>query len=225
MNPSALTAFAASFTVALAAQATAPTIDNVPPNERPGFRHIRGEDLKADLYFLSSDALQGRMSLQPGDEAATQWVAAEFAKTGLEPTAGNSSYLQAVSLIEYRADREASFVRLKRREKTIQWRAPDVIGGFHDDVEITAPLVFAGYGITAPGMHYDDYNGIDAQGKIVAVFEHEPQESDRHSPFNGTGNTRYATNRVKALNAQAHGAVAVLVIAEPNRKHPSNLER
>src|SRR6202042_2466581 len=38
-------------------------------------------------------------------------------------------------------------------------------------------------------------------------------------------NTRYATNRVKALNAQAHGAVAVLVMAEPNRRHPSNLER
>jgi hypothetical protein len=100
-----------------------------------------------------------------------------------------------------------------------------VIGGFHDDLEITAPLVFAGYGITAPGMHYDDYRGIDVRGKIVALFEHEPQENDPHSPFNGTGNTRYATNRVKALNAQAHGALAVLVMAEPNRKHPSNLER
>src|ERR1700679_1866715 len=80
-------------------------------------------------------------------------------------------------------------------------------------------------GITAPGVSYDDYRGIDARGKIVVVFEHEPQENDPHSRFNGTGNTRYATNRVKAMNAQAHGALAVLVIAEPNRKHPSNLER
>src|SRR5258707_2800014 len=60
---------------------------------------------------------------------------------------------------------------------------------------------------------------------MAGVSEHEPQENDPHSPFNGTGNTRYATNRVKALNAQAHGAVAVIVMAEPNRKHPSNLER
>jgi len=214
----------ASMTVSFAAHA-APVIAAVPAAERAGFQHLRAVDLKADLYFLSSDALQGRMSLQPGDDAATQWVAAEFAKAGLEPAAGHAAYLQAVPLIEYRGDRDASFVALKRADKSTQWHAPDVIGGFHDDQEITAPLVFAGFGITAPGLHYDDYSGIDVQGKIVAVFEHEPQENDPHSPFNGTGNTRYATNRVKALNAQAHGALAVIVMAEPNRRHPSNLER
>ena len=220
----ALAALAASITVTLAAHA-ATSSASVPSTERAGFQHLRAADLKADLYFLASDALQGRMSLQPGDDAATQWVAAEFAKAGLEPAAANFSYLQAVPLIEYRADRDASFIALKRGDKITSWHAPEVIGGFHDDLEVTAPLVFAGYGITAPGLHYDDYRGIDVRGKVVAVFEHEPQESDPHSPFNGTGNTRYATNRVKALNAQAHGAVAVIVMAEPNRKHPSNLER
>ena len=201
----------------------------VPTLERTGFEHLRELDLKADLYFLSSDALEGRMSLQAGDEAATQWIASEFAKAGLEPiardAAGHPSYLQTVPLIEYRGDAGTSFVSLKRGGRTFQWHRPDMIGGFHDDVEITAPLVFAGYGITAPGLSYDDYRGIDARGKIVVLFEHEPQENDPHSRFNGTGNTRYATNRVKALNAQEHGALAVLVIAEPNRKHPSNLER
>ena len=224
MQPKALTALASAIIAGFAAHA-APTMVNVPSIERQGYQHLRLKDLKADLYFLGSDALQGRMSLQPGDEAAAQWVAAEFAKAGLEPAAGGSSYLQPVPLIEFRPDRDASFVRLKRGDKSTQWHAPDVIGGFHDDLEITAPLVFAGFGITAPGLHYDDYLGIDVRGKIVAVFEHEPQENDPHSAFNGTGNTRYATNRVKALNAQAHGAIAVLVMAEPNRKHPSNLER
>jgi hypothetical protein len=218
-----IAALAAAGTLVMVAPAAVPT------PERPGFEHLRELDLKADLYFLSSDALQGRMSLLAGDEAAVQWVASEFAKAGLEPIAhdeaGHPSYLQTVPLIEYRGDTGASFVKLKRGDQTFQWRRPDMIGGFHDDVEITAPLVFAGYGITAPGVSYDDYQGIDARGKVVVVFEHEPQENDPHSRFNGTGNTRYATNRVKALNAQAHGALAVLVIAEPNRKHPSNLER
>jgi hypothetical protein len=227
-----IAALAAAGTLAVVAQADSHsnvTPAAVPTLERPGFEHLRELDLKADLYFLSSDALQGRMSLLAGDEAAAQWVASEFAKAGLEPIAhdeaGHPSYLQTVPLIEYRGDTGASFVKLKRGDQTFQWRRPDMIGGFHDDVEITAPLVFAGYGITAPGLSYDDYRGIDARGKIVVVFEHEPQENDPHSRFNGTGNTRYATNRVKALNAQAHGALAVLVIAEPNRKHPSNLER
>ena len=86
-------------------------------------------------------------------------------------------------------------------------------------------MVFAGYGITAPELGYDDYAGTDVRGKIVVVFDHEPQEDDPRSIFNGTGNTRYATSRVKLLNAQAHGAVAVVLAPEPNRKHLTNAER
>lgn len=202
--------------------------NNVPASERTGFERLKESDLKADLYFLASDALRGRMSLDATDDAAAEWVASEFAKAGLTPAAGpaaNPSYLQPVPLIEYRADRQASFLSLKRADTLEQWRFPEVMGSFHDDTEITAPLVFAGYGITAPGLGYDDYRGVDANGKIVVVFEHEPQENDPHSRFNGTGNTRYATNRVKTLIAEAHGARGIIVVAEPNRKHPSNLDR
>src|SRR5258708_34550053 len=99
----ALTALVSSMTVSFAAHA-APAMVNVPSIERPGFQHLRAADLKADLYFLASDALQGRMSLQPGDDAATQWAAADFARAALNPSAGSSSYLQAVPLIEYRGD-------------------------------------------------------------------------------------------------------------------------
>jgi hypothetical protein len=201
----------------------------VPAQIRAGFDSIRESDLRADLGFVASDALQGRMSLQPGDDAAVQWIASEFAKAGLEPLAtdasGNKTFLQPVPLIEYRPDRKASFVALKRSGSEKKWQFPDVLGGYHDNVDVSAPVVFAGYGITAPELHYDDYKGIKAEGKIVLVFDHEPQETDPHSIFNGTGNTRYATTRVKALTAQAHGAVAILIVAEPNRKHPSNQER
>jgi Zn-dependent M28 family amino/carboxypeptidase len=114
---------------------------------------------------------------------------------------------------------------LKRAGAEKQWRFPEAYGSFPRDVDVTGDVVFAGFGITAPELHYDDYAGIDAHGKIVLIFDHEPQETDPASIFNGTGNTRYATVRVKAMNAQAHGAVAVLVVAEPNRKHPSNQER
>ena len=201
----------------------------VPANERVGFQYIRENDLQADLTFLASDATLGRMSLQPGDDVAAQWVAAEFAKAGLEPVGkdakGHASFFQDVPLIEYRPDREKNSVSLTRGGQTQQWLAPDILGGYHDDVEVSGPVVFAGYGITAPGLGYDDYRGLDVRGKVVLVFEHEPQENDAHSRFNGTGNTRYATNRVKALIAQAHGAIALLVVGEPNRKHPSNQDR
>jgi len=180
--------------------------------------------LRADLTFFASDALQGRMSLQTGDEVAIQWIASEFAKAGLKPAA-KGSFLQPVELIEYRADREHCYVALRRGGSEQQWKYPDALGSYRSDVDVTADVVFAGFGITAPELHYDDYQGIDARGKIVLIFDHEPQETDPHSIFNGTGNTRYATGRVKILNAQEHGAVGVLIVAEPNRKHPSNQER
>ena len=211
------------------AQAEGLKLAAVPAAQAAGYERIREADLRADVFFIASDALQGRMSLQPGDDAAVEWIAAEFAKAGLKPAAtdakGQPSYFQSVPLIEYRGSAAASGLTLHLGGADQSWISPDIIGGYRDDVDITAPLAFAGFGITAPGMGYDDYKGLDATGKVVLVFEHEPQENDPKSRFSGTGNTRYATGRVKALNAQAHGALAVIVMAEPNRKHPSNLER
>jgi hypothetical protein len=218
--------FGAALVATLAATAVVLAQAPTPPSPRlaPGFETIRESTLRADLTFFASDALQGRMSLQPGDDVAIQWIALEFAKAGLQP-ALDGTFLQPVELVEYRGDRAQSFVGLRRSGSEKQWRYPDILGAYKADVDVTADVVFAGYGITAPELNYDDYQGIDAHGKIVLIFDHEPQESDPHSIFNGTGNTRYATTRVKVLNAQAHGAVGVLIVAEPNRRHPSNQER
>jgi peptidase M28-like protein/PA domain-containing protein len=196
----------------------------VPAAIAAGYSQITEGDLKANLTFLASDPLQGRMSLEPGDDAAAQWIASEFAKDGLKPPAAGS-YLQPVPLIEYRADRAHSYVALTRAGAEKQWKFPDAYGTFPRDVDVTGNVIFAGFGITAPELNYDDYAGIDANGKVVLIFDHEPQETDPRSIFNGTGNTRYATSRVKVLNAQKHGAIGVLIVAEPNRKHPSNQER
>ncbi|HZU22948.1 MAG TPA: PA domain-containing protein, partial [Terriglobales bacterium] len=196
----------------------------IPPRMAPGFQTIRERDLRADLTFLASDALEGRMSLQNGDRAAIEWIASEFAKDGLQPAFGQS-YLQPLPLIEYRGDPAQSFVAMTRQDQETKWQAPEATGSYRQDVDVRGELVFAGFGITAPELGYDDYAGIDANGKIVVIFDHEPQEDDPASIFNGTGNTRYATTRVKAMNAQQHGALAVLIASEPNRKHPSNQER
>jgi len=214
--------FASIFLTILAAVAQAQ--QPVPARFVTGFNAIQESDLQADLTFLASDPLQGRMSLQLGDDVGIQWIASEFAKAGLKPAA-DGSYLQPVPLIEYRADRAQSYLALKCGTVQKRWQFPEAYGVFPTDVDVTADVVFAGFGITAPELGYDDYQGIDVHGKVVLVFDHEPQETDAASIFNGTGNTRYATTRVKALNAQAHGALALLIVAEPNRKHPSNQER
>jgi hypothetical protein len=197
----------------------------IPAAEKTGFDTIQQETLRHDLTYFSSDALDGRLSLTAGDEAGIKWIAGEFQKAGLQQVPGAPGYLQPLKLIEYRPDRAATMATLTRAGKQTVWQSPQAFGAFKHAVDITAPVVFAGFGITAPELGYDDYSGIDAKGKIVLIFEHEPQEDDPRSIFNGTGNTRYATARVKVMNAQAHGAVAVLLVAEPNRKHLTNAER
>jgi len=190
-----------------------------------GLESIRETDLRADLAFLTSDALEGRLSLHRGSEVAIGFVAAEFAKAGLVPLAGGS-FLQTVPLIEYRVDPEGTRLSLTRHGITRTFRyLEEFSGGEPDEANVEAPVVFAGYGITAPEFGYDDYAGIDVRGKIVLVFEHEPQENDPKSIFNGLGNTRYASAGVKARNAKRHGAVGLLLAAEPNRKHPSGADR
>jgi hypothetical protein len=186
---------------------------------------IRVADLRADLTFLASDALEGRLSLERGSEAAIQFLVAEFAKAGLKPVNGES-YLQPVPLVEYRVDRsETTFAYWRASEHHTVKYGGDFFGGSSVESDVRGPVVFAGYGITAPEFGYDDYAGLDARGKIVLIFDHEPQENNPNSIFNGLGNTRHANSLLKLLNAQQHGAVGVLVAGEPERKHPSNLER
>lgn len=193
-------------------------------NLMPGYETIQIDNIKKNISYLASDELQGRLSLTPGDAAATQWIAAQFKQAGLKPANGDS-YLQAVPLIQFIPDYKKSYVQLDSGGKKIKWTKPEVFTEFHKEISLTGEVIFAGYGITAPALYYDDYTGLDVRGKIVLVFEHEPQESNPHSIFNGKANTIYATNRVKALNAQKHGAIAILIAPEPNRKHPSNQER
>jgi hypothetical protein len=209
--------------------ADTPPPTSIPARELKGFEAISEPRLRANLTYIASDKLAGRLSLRPGDDLAIEWVADQFEKAGLTPAAsapdGNGSYLQPVPLVEYRPDRTALQITLTRAGATAAFKAPQVVGGYKDDIDVTAPVIFAGFGITAPELGYDDYKNIDAKGKIVLIFDHEPQEDDPKSLFNGTGNTRYATTRVKLLSAQAHGAVAAIIVAEPNRKHVTNAER
>ncbi len=194
-----------------------------------GFRLIRQANLRADLTFLTSDALGGRLSAERGDEAAVEFIAAEFSKAGLKPIVPSftgPSFLQDVPLIEFTPDARDTQLFLSRggAQRPFAY-STDFTGAFPRDLTVRGDVVFAGYGITAPEYGYDDYTGLDVRGKIVLILDHEPQEDDAKSVFNGYGNTLHAASRVKTMNAQLHGAVAVLLMNEPNRRHPSNAER
>jgi len=190
-----------------------------------GLQAIQATRMRVDLTYLSSDELEGRRSLEKGAERATEFIAAQFEKAGLKPAAGGS-YFQQVPLVEYRMDRSKTQLTVRAAGKKQTYpHGPDFSGGFPENRSVRGGVVFAGYGITAPEFAYDDYAGLDVKGKIVLIFDHEPQENDPKSVFNGLGNSRHAGTRTKALQAYRHGAAAVLIAPEPNRKHLTNQER
>ena len=174
--------------------------------------------LRADLGFLTSDVLAGRLSLTPQADIAALYLAAEFQKAGLQPANGES-YLQPFPLVAYRGDAKARRLAVARNGRTKQFPGSDFTGAFYREAHIHAPLVFAGYGITAPEHRYDDYAGLDVTGKVVLLFDHEPQEDDPRSIFAGTGQDAHWGRTTKMRNAQRHGAAAVLIASEPIRKH------
>jgi CheY-like chemotaxis protein len=95
-----------------------------------GFEDITAAKLRADLFFLSSDAMEGRMSLQRGDEVAIQWIASEYAKAGLKPLVGDS-YLQPVPRNGYKVleatDGNDAIQIMNRYEGTVHLLLTDVV--------------------------------------------------------------------------------------------------
>jgi hypothetical protein len=183
--------------------------------ERPAPR-VR---MRADIEFLSARALEGRASLSRGADAAAWFVAAEMTKAGLRPANGDS-YLQRFDLVPVRLDHDRSAVVVHRGEAEERFEPSAVF--FPDPtrpVALDLAVAFAGFGITAPELGYDDYAGLDVNGKAVLVFDHEPQEDDPASVFHGTGFTLHANAWTKTLNAQQHGASALLVVTEPLNRH------
>ena len=82
------------------------------------------------------------------------------------------------------------------------------------DVSVDAPLVFAGYGISAPEYQYDDFAGVNVAGKVVMVLNHEPQEGNPQSRFMGGFNTVHAYNFWKPEVIRQRGAAAILMVQE-----------
>src|SRR5947209_6434926 len=110
----------------------------VPANLQQGYGAIQPKDLKADLTFLASDPLEGRLSLTRGSEVAVQWIQSEFAKAGLMPLIGDN-YLQTVPLWEYRPDREGSFLSVKEAGKEEKFRYPEAYGQFPENLDLSGP--------------------------------------------------------------------------------------
>jgi Zn-dependent M28 family amino/carboxypeptidase len=172
-----------------------------------------------DIKFLASPDLKGRVTGSAELEKAAAFIERRYRELGVKPV--GSSYLQPFQVTTDAALGKANHFKFSEngRSTTLRFPGEFVPFNFSQTGKLTGAVVFAGYGITAPEYHYDDYSGIDAKGKIVLVLRHEPQESDPKSVFEGTTNTQHAQFAAKATNAKLHGAIGVILISD-RANHP-----
>jgi hypothetical protein len=184
----------------------------------PGINSISRTYFEPYLRYLASDDLEGREATFAGQRMAADFIASVFESYGLEPAVDESSYFQKFNLIRIRPGDE-SVIFVKNTETTEEYIITGhgesfLLFGLRDAASITAPVVFANYGIISEELNLNDYADIDAGGKIVVVLDGDPTHKEDTV---STRRSRLWFNNTKVAAARQHGAVALLVIADTSR--------
>ena len=140
------------------------------------------DSLKVHARYLASDELTGRGVDTPGIKLARDYIAREFARYGLRPGGDNATYLQSFDVATGVKVAQPTLLSLNG-ETPLELNAAWVPLGLSKSGKAEGELVFAGYGVTAKEYGYDDYEGLDANGKIVLVLRYEPVPKSDKSPF------------------------------------------
>ena len=183
--------------------------------DKPAPAAIDAEKIRAHVKFLSSDLLEGRGMGQRGSDIAAEYIATQFALDGLKPAGDQGTYFQEVPMVSVTTlpDTTVSLVPKSGEPQQLKNLDDFVI---HNETQtevadIDAPIVFVGYGITAPEYKWDDYKGVDLKGKVALLFVNEPT-SDDPKFFKGKALTYYGRWTYKYEETARHGAVATLII-------------
>ena len=133
--------------------------------------------VKAHVAFLADDLLEGRGTGTLGFDIAARYVASQFAAAGLKPGARDGTWFQPVTLSETRLDGPASLSVTGATPTTWAHGSEAIISPSQIDAktDVSAPLVFAGFGIDAPKQGFDDYAGLNVRGKIVVILQGIPK--------------------------------------------------
>jgi Zn-dependent M28 family amino/carboxypeptidase len=175
---------------------------------------ISGERMRPHLKFLASDLLEGRGVGARGGDLATEYIATQFALTGVKPAGDKGTYFQKFTLVGTAPQPTTRLSIMDAQEtKDFKWLDEFVGVTFQQKpaVDFTADAVFVGHGIVAPEYQWDDYKDIDVRGKVVVLFTGEPPSTDPKF-FTGPALTYYGRWTYKYEEATRHGAIGALII-------------
>ncbi|WLD10491.1 M28 family peptidase [Planctellipticum variicoloris] len=183
--------------------------------------------LSEDVAYLSHDDRQGRGVGTEGLDQAAEYIASAFGQAGLRTDLYDGQPYHEFMLTPKLGLGSTNELKISGPDgNETAWSVgreftPLSLSG---SANFNVPLVFVGYGITAPPLEYDDYHELDVQGKAVIILRHEPQQSDPDSKFEGLQHTQYAFFAQKVSNAADHGAAAVILVTDAHEIETRRLE-
>ncbi len=212
----AIVSLACALPLAHSQQISVPDIPQVPAAAREAAASIDPEKIRAHVRFLSDDLLEGRGPGLRGAEIAAQYIATQFALSGLKPAGENGTWFQKVPLLAVHTIEDKTTFALEPKNGAAislkygdDYVTKDETGDTSADID--APIVFVGYGIDAPEYQWNDYKGVDVKGKVLLVIVNEPP-SDDEKFFKAKALTYYGRWTYKYEQAARLGAVGVLII-------------
>ena len=166
--------------------------------------------------FLSADLFEGRYPGLRGGQMAAEFIADQFALAGLTPAGTDGSFMQQVNFVGMKAIPEQTSFRLvpaKGAAQRLNYGADYTVANqqLTATATIDAPMVFVGYGVTAPEFEWNDYAGVDVKGKVILCIVGDPP-SDDPKFFAGKALTYYGRWTYKFEQAARMGAVGALII-------------
>lgn len=169
---------------------------------------ITAREIRAHINYLASDEMKGRETGSPELYTAARYVKHEFEKYKLTPFF-QGSFFQEFSFISGLKQSDSCEFAISDGKSLVEYinRLDFASYSFSGLNHLTAPLVFAGFGISAPEIAYDDYAGIDVKGKIAIVFRSTPDSGAYYSAFE-----KHSENRIKAQVAKEHGAAGIIFV-------------
>ncbi len=174
-------------------------------------------DLLDIVKTLAAPEMAGRATGSPGMERAAHYIEGEFKRLGLAPGGEGGSYFQTFDVVTGIRLGDGNRLWVGGGDGTREYLVGQDFTpfSFSDSGQAQGEMVFAGYGITAPELTYDDYASVDVAGRIVLLLSGEPRERDPDSPFRRPEAYRYTEVRYKVLNAREHGARGVILVTNP----------
>ncbi len=161
---------------------------------------------------LASEKFAGREAGSSGERGAGDYIAAQLARLGARPLPGRQDMFLS---FDFTAGSRDGGSQLSIGSQRFAAPADVVALSFSDDATVSAPVVFAGYGIVVPesqNFGYDSYATLDVKDKAVIVLRYFPEDADKETK---SILARYSDLRYKALAARQRGAKALLVVTGP----------